>query len=148
MKTEAQEKMERLENRTNAEILELAWDEITVLCGGKRRHKKWTMTVPVDADRDSDIIFGEVLQRFSKLNDEVDQLETENERLREAINKALSAESPSVTEIVTDWDTRVARAILSDALKEGDDDNPYYLEMQKRIEELRQERDALKEGGR
>ena len=54
------------------------------------------------------------------VSEERDQLETENERLREAINKALSAESPSVTEIVTDWDTRVARSILSDALKEDE----------------------------
>ena len=44
----------------------------------------------------------------------------ENQRLGEAINKALSVESPSVTEIVTDWDTRMARTILSDALKEGE----------------------------
>ena len=74
---EAKEKMKRLEESSNDELLERAWSELSALCGSKTRPKKWRMTVPVDADKDSDILFGEVLMRFSKLNDEVVQLEEE-----------------------------------------------------------------------
>ena len=73
--SEAQERMKRLEESSNKELLERAWAEITALCSGG---KQWLMTVPVDADRDSDVLFGEVLKRFA-------QLEAENERLKELL---------------------------------------------------------------
>ena len=72
----AQEKMARLEGLSNADLLERAWQELGALCGcgSGGRTKKWLMSVPVDADRDSDVLFGEVLMRFA-------QLEAENEQL-------------------------------------------------------------------
>ena len=67
MGEEATRKMDELKGRSDEDVLELAWDEMSRLCGGKGPPKKWTMTVPVDAERDSDIIFGEILMRFKKL---------------------------------------------------------------------------------
>ena len=77
MMSDAKEKMKRLEESSNDELLERAWSELSALCGSKTRPKKWRMSIPVNADKDSDVLFGEVLQRFSKLNDEVIQLEAE-----------------------------------------------------------------------
>ena len=67
MMSEAQEKLERLKRLSDDELLEMAWAELSALCGAKGRPKKWRMTVPVDADNDSDILFGEVLMRYAKL---------------------------------------------------------------------------------
>ena len=64
--TRAEEKMDRLNAATDHEILDRAWDELSALCGSRQPHKNWLMTIPVDADRDSAIIFGEVLRRFGK----------------------------------------------------------------------------------
>ena len=61
----AGEKMNRLEAASDHEILDRAWDELSALCGSRQAPKRWLMSIPVDADRDSDIIFGEVLRRFA-----------------------------------------------------------------------------------
>ncbi len=50
------------------ELLEKAWSEISALCGSnKGPQKRWTMSIPVNAERDSDILFGEVLRRYAAL---------------------------------------------------------------------------------
>ena len=67
MGEEAKRKMDALKEKSDEEVLELAWEELSKLCGSKGPPKRWTMTVPVDAERDSDIIFGEILKRFKKL---------------------------------------------------------------------------------
>ena len=83
--SEAQEKMKRLEESSNKEILERAWAEITALCS---EGKQWRMTVPVDADRDSDILFGEVLMRFAKLEAEIEQLKKDMAPFQAQIDQA------------------------------------------------------------
>ena len=83
--SEAQEKMKRLEESSNKEILERAWAEITALCS---EGKQWRMTVPVDADRDSDILFGEVLMRFAKLEAEIEQLKKDMAPFQVQIDQA------------------------------------------------------------
>ena len=69
--SEAQEKLTRLEALNDEDLLERAWAELSALCGSEGRPKKWTMTIPVDADRDSDILFGEVLKRYEALKREL-----------------------------------------------------------------------------
>ena len=69
MSTEAQAKLDALKALDDGALLEKAWHELNALCGnvpGERR-KDWIMHIPVDAERDSDVIFGEVLMRFGKL---------------------------------------------------------------------------------
>ena len=66
LKTQGEEKMDRLKAASDHEVLDRAWDELSALCGSRRTPKHWQMSIPVDADRDSDIIFGEVLRRFGK----------------------------------------------------------------------------------
>ena len=69
MSTEAQVKLDALKALDNGALLERAWHELNALCGnvpGERR-KEWIMHIPVDAERDSDVIFGEILMRFGKL---------------------------------------------------------------------------------
>jgi len=69
MSTEAQAKLDALKALDDGALLEKAWHELNALCGnvpGERR-KEWIMNIPVDAERDSDVIFGEVLMRFGKL---------------------------------------------------------------------------------
>ena len=83
--SEAQEKMKRLEESSNKEILERAWAEITALCS---EGKQWRMTVPVDADRDSDILFGEVLMRFAKFEAEIEQLKKDMAPFQAQIDQA------------------------------------------------------------
>ena len=68
--TRAREKLDALEALGNKELIERGWKELSALCGADSRPKRWTMTVPVDADRDSDILFGEILMRFAKLEAE------------------------------------------------------------------------------
>ena len=72
--TRAQEKLDALEALDNKALLERARKEIKALCGSEGRPKRWTMTIPVDADRDSDILFGEVLKRFEILVGNQDDL--------------------------------------------------------------------------
>ena len=62
----AQEKLDRLKALSDQELLDRAWDELSALCGSHQPVKRWRMSVPVDADRDSDILFGEVLQRLGR----------------------------------------------------------------------------------
>ena len=83
--SEAHEKMKRLEESSNKEILERAWAEITALCS---EGKQWRMTVPVDADRDSDILFGEALMRFAKLEAEIEQLKKDVAPFQAQIDQA------------------------------------------------------------
>jgi len=69
MSAEAQAKLDALKALDDGALLEKAWHELNALCGnvpGERR-KEWIMHIPVDAERDSDVIFGEVLMRFGKL---------------------------------------------------------------------------------
>jgi len=69
MSAEAQAKLDALKALDDGALLEKAWHELNALCGnvpGERR-KEWIMNIPVDAERDSDVIFGEVLMRFGKL---------------------------------------------------------------------------------
>jgi len=80
--TSAQEKLTNLEELDNKALLERGWKEISALCGSKQTPKKWTMTIPVDADRDSDVLFGEILQRFAAL-----QKQVEMERIKRDIAK-------------------------------------------------------------
>ena len=68
--SKAREKLTRLEELNDEDLLERAWTELSALCGSEGRPKKWTMTIPVDADNDSDILFGEVLGRYAKLKKE------------------------------------------------------------------------------
>ena len=68
--SEARDKLTRLEALNDEDLLERAWAELSALCGSECRPKKWTMTIPVDADRDSDILFGEVLKRYTALKRE------------------------------------------------------------------------------
>jgi len=63
----AEEKLERLKAASDHEMLDRAWEELSALCGSRQRPKSWQMSIPVNADRDSDIIFGEVLGRFAEL---------------------------------------------------------------------------------
>ena len=65
--SEAQGKLKRLEELPDDDLLERAWAELSALCGADGRQKKWLMTIPVDADNDSDILFGEVLTRYAAL---------------------------------------------------------------------------------
>ena len=67
MRNEPRDKLERLKGRTDAEVLELAREELRALCGSGVPRKDFLMTVPVDADRDSDIVIGEALRRLEKL---------------------------------------------------------------------------------
>jgi len=69
MTTEAQAKLDALKALDDGALLEKAWRELNALCGAipDVARKNWTMTIPLDADRDSDIILGEVLIRFGKL---------------------------------------------------------------------------------
>ena len=62
-----QEKLDVLEGLSNDELLEMAWDEIKALCGSDGPPKRWQMTIPVDAEHDSDVLFGEVLKRFGAI---------------------------------------------------------------------------------
>ena len=65
------QKMDELTAMSDKELLEYAWVELNALCGANQNPpKKWTMTIPVDAMRDSDIIFGEILIRFKIMNEE------------------------------------------------------------------------------
>ena len=69
MSAEAQAKLDALKALDDGALLEKAWHELNALCGnvpGERR-KEWIMHIPVDAERDSDVIFGEILMRFGKL---------------------------------------------------------------------------------
>ena len=64
----AHQRLDNLKALSNKDLLERAWNELSALCGSnKGPPKEWTMTIPVDADRDSDVLFGEVLMRFVKL---------------------------------------------------------------------------------
>lgn len=65
----AEEKLKRLKVSSDHELLDRAWDELSALCGSGQPLKHWQMSIPVDADEDSDILFGEVLQRLGKLVD-------------------------------------------------------------------------------
>ena len=67
MSNEPKDKLDRLKSRTDTEVLELAWEELRALCGSGVPRKEFLMTVPVDADRDSDIVLGEALMRLEKL---------------------------------------------------------------------------------
>lgn len=63
-----QTKLDALEALPDSKLLEKAWAEISALCGAdKGPQKRWTMSIPVDAERDSDILFGEVLRRYAVL---------------------------------------------------------------------------------
>lgn len=53
-------------------LIEKAWEEVAGLCSGKRR---WTMRVPAEEDRDSDLVIGGAL----------DAAKDEIVRLREGI---------------------------------------------------------------
>jgi hypothetical protein len=64
----ARNKLDDLEALSNKDLLERAHNEISALCGAEGKPKQWTMSIPVDADRDSDVLFGEVLIRFRKLD--------------------------------------------------------------------------------
>jgi len=66
----------KLSELSTTELLEKARNEIRALCGSRGVRKDWRMTIPVDEDQDSDVLFGEVLRRLAKLA-------TDNERLRE-----------------------------------------------------------------
>jgi len=78
----------KLSELSAEELLEKARNEISALCGSKGKRKDWRMTIPVDDDQDSDVLFGEVLRRFVRL-------EVENEELRELCNDvALSHKDP------------------------------------------------------
>ena len=56
-----QTKLDALKALPDDELLEKAWAEISALCGSnKGPQKRWTMSVPVNAERDSDVLFGEV----------------------------------------------------------------------------------------
>ena len=114
--SDAQEKMKRLERLSDDELLEKAWAELSALCGSKGRPKEWRMTVPVDADNDSDVLFGEVLKRYAKLKRDYYELiwevankhegETRHETARRYIHER------------ENQDSRVAMS--NDALKEGE----------------------------
>lgn len=83
------EKMTRLRNLSNADLLERAWQELSALCGSDGPPKKWRMSIPVDADGDSDVLFGEVLTRFAQLEDRnkrmVEGLRNEGKRIVKAL---------------------------------------------------------------
>jgi len=72
----------KLSELSTKELLEKAWNEISALCGSRGVRKDWRMTIPVDADRDSDVLFGEVLRRLAQLEAENDRLKAEVKRLR------------------------------------------------------------------
>lgn len=55
--------------------VERARKEISDLCHGRR---KWTMSVPVQLDRDSDIVFADVTCDAVRLCAEMERLRTEN----------------------------------------------------------------------
>lgn len=81
----ARNKLDNLEALSNKDLLERAWKEISALCGSDGKPKQWTMSIPVDADRDSDVLFGEVLMRFRKLEAVVEAAtEFRNAELRSA----------------------------------------------------------------
>ena len=92
MNTQAELKLahQRLDNLTalsNKDLLERAWNELSALCGSnKGPPKEWTMTIPVDADRDSDVLFGEVLMRFVKLEAVAKAVEAAAKRMRRGLS--------------------------------------------------------------
>ncbi len=68
-----QTKLDALKALPDDELLEKAWAEISALCGSnKGPQKRWTMSVPVNAERDSDVLFGEVLRRYAALEQRVE----------------------------------------------------------------------------
>jgi hypothetical protein len=65
---------------TDKELVERGWSEIRLLCGSKDKPKRWTMTIPVDPERDSDVLFGEILNRFAAA---IEQIETQSAKITE-----------------------------------------------------------------
>ena len=53
--------MNYLEALSDIELADKAAKEVDDLCDGKKR---WRMAVPVDFERDSDVLFAELIQRF------------------------------------------------------------------------------------
>lgn len=49
---------------SNAELIEACSNQLSALCESSGR--KWTMRVPVDFNRDSDMLFSELIRRFQK----------------------------------------------------------------------------------
>lgn len=66
-------KADFLKGLTDQELAERVNQEIADLCGAGRMtragfpRKRWTMSVPVDFDRDSDVLFAEMLRRYRLL---------------------------------------------------------------------------------
>ena len=66
-------KVDTLRALTDQELADRVLAEIKALCGDNRMtkagfpNKRWTMSVPVDFDRDSDVLFAEMLRRFDLL---------------------------------------------------------------------------------
>lgn len=93
-----QTKLDALEALPDSELLEKAWAEISALCGAdKGPQKRWTMSVPVDAERDSDVLFGEVLKRYAALEQRVERYERALERIRD--NGGLSQNGATCADI-------------------------------------------------
>lgn len=57
-----------LEALTDQELADKVFAEISALCGSHSSvRKRWLMSIPVDFNRDSDVLFGELLRRFQQL---------------------------------------------------------------------------------
>ena len=116
MSAEAQAKLDALKALDDGALLEKAWHELNALCGnvpGERR-KEWIMHIPVDAERDSDVIFGEVLMRFGKLLQQEERIRLLESGLREiTVGYTFAAPTPECcTEII-----RIAQRTLEELLE-------------------------------
>lgn len=66
-------KADYLQTLSDQELADRVLQEIKALCGDNRMtkagfpSKRWTMSVPVDFDRDSDVLFAEMLRRYRLL---------------------------------------------------------------------------------
>jgi hypothetical protein len=62
-----QKKLDELAAMSTLDLIRRARTEIISLCSGEKR---WTMSVPVNAERDSDVLFAEVVDRLERLEQE------------------------------------------------------------------------------
>lgn len=70
---------------TETEIFDRADAELHSLCHGSRR---WTMRIPAEPERDSDLVIGAALEAGRKAAEERDALRAKLETTRDALRRA------------------------------------------------------------
>ena len=117
----AHQRLDNLKALSNKDLLERAWNELSALCGSnKGPPKEWTMTIPVDADRDSDVLFGEVLMRFVKL-ETVTEKATEAEKMFDvmSLDGIKHWLSPRLLELYPEIHTALKKALADQEAHDG-----------------------------